>query len=52
MGLQKMLLCFDKSGNYSSDESKEISRLQRELRVTKDPPEILKINILGKGQAM
>ena len=30
------------SGNYSSDEAKEISRLQRELRDTKDALEILK----------
>ena len=38
------------SGNYSSDEAKEIARLQRELRDTKDALEILKkaISILGK----
>ena len=30
------------SGNYSSDEAKEIARLQRELRDTKDAVEILK----------
>lgn len=38
------------SGNYSSDEAKEIARLQRELRDTKDALEILKkaIGILGK----
>src|SRR5699024_6533138 len=38
------------SGNYSSDEAKEIARLQRELRDTKDALEILKkaIRILGK----
>ena len=30
------------SGNYSSDEAKEIARLQRELRDTKDALEILK----------
>ena len=37
------------SGNYSSDEAKEIARLQRELRDTKDALEILKkaIRILG-----
>ena len=38
------------SGNYSSDEAKEIARLQRELKDTKDALEILKkaISILGK----
>lgn len=38
------------SGNYASDEQKEIARLQRELRDTKDALEVLKkaINILGK----
>ena len=38
------------SGNYVSDEAKEIARLQRELRDTKDALEILKkaIRILGK----
>ena len=30
------------SGNYSSDEAKEIARLQRELRDTKDALEVLK----------
>lgn len=37
------------SGNYSSDEAKEIVRLQRELRDTKDALEVLKkaIGILG-----
>lgn len=30
------------SGNYVSDEAKEIARLQRELRDTKDAPEVLK----------
>lgn len=37
------------SGNYASDEAKEIARLQTELRDTKDALEILKkaINILG-----
>lgn len=38
------------SGNYSSDEAKEMARLKRELRDTKDALEILKkaISILGK----
>lgn len=38
------------SGNYSSDEAKEIARLKKELRDTQDALEILKkaINILGK----
>lgn len=38
------------SGNYVSDEAKEIARLQRELRDTKDALEVLKkaIGILGK----
>ena len=38
------------SGNYSSDEAKEIARLQRELRDTKDALEVLKkaTGILGK----
>ena len=38
------------SGNYASDEAKEIARLQRELRDTKDELEVLKkaIGILGK----
>ena len=38
------------SGNYASDEQKEIARLQRELRDAKDALEILKkaISILGK----
>lgn len=37
------------SGNYSSDEAKELVRLQRELRDTKDALEVLKkaIGILG-----
>mgnify|MGYP001008235864 CR=1 FL=1 len=30
------------AGNYSSDEAKEIARLQRELRDTKDALEVLK----------
>ena len=36
--------------NYASDEAKEIARLQRELRDTKDALEVLKkaIGILGK----
>ena len=39
-----------RSGNYSSDEAKEIARLQRQQRDTKDALEILKkaISILGK----
>ena len=38
------------SGNYASDEAKEVARLQKELRDTKDALEILKkaIGILGK----
>ena len=38
------------SGNYASDEAKEIARLQRELRDAKDALEVLKkaISILGK----
>ena len=38
------------SGNYASDEAKEIARLQRELRDIKDALEVLKkaIGILGK----
>lgn len=38
------------SGNYASDEAKEIVRLQRELRDTKDALEVLKkaIGIMGK----
>lgn len=37
------------SGNYSSDEAKEIARLKKELRDTKDALDILKkaISILG-----
>lgn len=37
------------SGNYSSDEAKEIARLQRELRDAKDALDVLKkaISILG-----
>ena len=37
------------SGNYRSDEAKEIARLRKELRDTKDALEILKkaISILG-----
>lgn len=30
------------SGNYSSDEAKEIARLKKELKDTKDALEILK----------
>ena len=30
------------SGNYANDEAKEIARLQRELRDTKDALEVLK----------
>lgn len=39
------------SGNYSSDEQKEIARLQRELRDTQDALDVLKkaISILGKS---
>ena len=38
------------SGNYASDEAKEIARLRRELRDTKDALDVLKkaISILGK----
>ncbi len=38
------------SGNYASNEAKEIARFQRELRDTKDALEVLKkaISILGK----
>ena len=38
------------SGNYSSDEAKEIARLKRELRDAKDAFDVLKkaINILGE----
>lgn len=38
------------SGNYASDEQKEIARLKKELRDTQDALEILKkaISILGK----
>lgn len=41
---------FRGSGNYSSDEAKEITRLKRELRDTQDALEVLKkaIGILGK----
>lgn len=37
------------SGNYASDEQKEIARLKRELRDAKDALDVLKkaINILG-----
>lgn len=38
------------SGNYESDEQKEIARLKRELRDTQDALDVLKkaIGILGK----
>ena len=38
------------SGNYSSEEQKEIARLKRELRDVKDALEVLKkaVGILGK----
>ena len=38
------------TGNYASDEAKEIAQLNRELRDTKDALDILKkaISILGK----
>lgn len=38
------------SGNYKSDEQKEIARLKRELRDTQDALDVLKkaISILGK----
>ena len=38
------------SGNYASDEQKEIARLRRELRDAQDALDVLKkaINILGK----
>ena len=38
------------SGNYASNEAKEIARLKRELRNTQDALDVLKkaINILGK----
>lgn len=41
---------FRGSGNYSSDEAKEIARLKKELKDTQDALEILKkaIGILGK----
>lgn len=39
------------SGNYSSDEAKEIARLKRELRDAQDALDVLKkaISILGKN---
>ncbi len=39
------------SGNYASDEQKEIARLKRELRDAKDALDVLKktISILGKN---
>lgn len=38
------------SGNYASDEAKEIARLKRELRDTQDALDVLKkaVSILGK----
>ena len=41
---------FRGSGNYSSDEQKEIARLKRELRDAQDALDVLKkaIGILGK----
>ena len=38
------------SGNFSSDEEKEIAKLKRELRDTQDALDVLKksISILGK----
>ena len=38
------------SGNYASDEAKEIARLKRELRDAQDALDVLKkaISILGK----
>ena len=38
------------SGNFSSDEAKEIARLRKELKNTQDALEVLKkaIGILGK----
>jgi len=38
------------SGNYSSDEAKEIARLKKELRDAQDALDVLKkaINILGR----
>lgn len=38
------------SGNFSSEEAKEIARLKRELRDTQDALDVLKkaISILGK----
>ena len=40
------------SGNYASDEQKEIARLRRELRDAQDALDVLKkaINILGNCQ--
>ena len=42
------------SGNYSSDEAKEIARLKRELRDAKDALDVLKkaINILGEQRKL
>ena len=38
------------TGNYSSDEAKEIARLKRELRDTKDALEILKKQSVSSGK--
>ena len=48
--LTKWLKDFRESGNYASDEQKEIARLRRELRDAQDALDVLKkaINILGK----
>ena len=42
------------SGNYSSDEQKEIARLKRELRDAQDALDVLKkaISILGKSRQL
>src|SRR5574344_2233053 len=42
------------SGNYSSDEAKEIARLKRKLRDTEDALDVLKkaISILGEQQKL
>ena len=41
------------SGNYASDEQKEIARLRRELRDAKDALDVLKaINILGNDGSL
>ena len=42
--------CFQRFGNFSSDEAKEIARLRKELKDTQDALDVLKkaIGILGK----